>query len=155
MSYSIVNVNDIEGGIEKGAKYIHSKWGNEKNYVFYLDMTLHSTNKPKGLPRVYLLFRDREIVGSYALITNDFISRHDLMPWLACLFIEEHERANRLSPKIFDHAKLEANKCGFDTLYLTTFHDNLYNKFGWKRLEDGYEWDEGNVSKIYSMSTSD
>ena len=155
MSYNIVNVIDIESGIEKGAKYIHSKWGNEKNYVFYLDMTLHSSNEPMGLPRVYLMFKGSEIVGSYALITNDFISRHDLMPWLACLFIEEHERGNRLSQKIFEHAKLEANKCGFGTLYLTTFHDNLYEKFGWERLEDGYEWDEGKVSKIYSMSTLD
>ena len=75
------------------------------------------------------------------------------MPWLACLFIEEHERGKRLSQIIFNHAKLEASRCGFDTLYLTTFHDDLYDKYGWEQLEDGYEWDEGKASKIYSMPT--
>jgi N-acetylglutamate synthase-like GNAT family acetyltransferase len=154
MPYEIANVKDIDGGIEKGAKYIHSKWGNEKNYIFYLDSILHSSNKRTGLPRFYLMFKASEIVGSYALITNDFISRHDLIPWLACLFIEETERGKRLSQTIFNHAKEEARKCGFDTLFLTTFHDDLYDKLGWERLEDGYEWDEGKVSKIYSMPTS-
>ncbi len=153
MLTEIVNIKDYKGGIEEGAKYIHSKWGNKKNYLFYLDSILHSSNKTTGLPRFYLMFKKNEIIGCYALITNDFISRSDLMPWLACLFIEGLERGKRLSQNIFDHAKLEASKCGFDRLYLTTFHDNLYDNLGWERLEDGYEWDEGKVSKIYSMST--
>ena len=153
MSYEIVNVKDFRGGIETGAKYIHSKWGNEKNYVFYLDSIRHSSDMSTGLPRFYLMLKENEVVGCYALITNDFISRHDLMPWLACLYIEKHERGKRLSQMIFDHAKAEARRCGFDTVYLTTFHDGLYDRFGWQRMEDGYEWDEGKVSKIYSMST--
>ncbi len=155
MSYELINVKDFKGGIEKGAKYIHSKWGNKENYIFYLDCIKHSSNEPTGLPRFFLMLKENEIAGCYALITNDFISRQDLMPWLACLYIEEHERGQRLSQKIFDHAKLEAKRCGFDTIYLSTFHDNLYDKFGWERMEDGYTWVEGKVSKIYSTPTLD
>jgi N-acetylglutamate synthase-like GNAT family acetyltransferase len=94
----------------------------------------------------------KEIVGCYALIVNDFISRHDLLPWFACLFIEEPERGKRLSGRMFDHAKLEARGAGHDTIFLTTDHSELYEKFGWERIEDGYDLD-GERTRIYKLST--
>ena len=85
--YQIINVNDYSGGIAEAASYFHSKWGNEGNFMFYLDAMLHSSNEKDGLPRFYLLLKSKEIVGCYALIVNDFISRHDLMPWFASLLV--------------------------------------------------------------------
>jgi N-acetylglutamate synthase-like GNAT family acetyltransferase len=151
--YQIINVNDYSGGIAEAASYFHSKWGNEGNFMFYLDAMLHSSNEKDGLPRFYLLLKSKEIVGCYALIVNDFISRHDLMPWFASLFIEEHERGKKLSQRLFDHAVEEARRAGFATLYLTTDREGLYEKFGWERIEDDYDL-AGEKAKIYKMSTS-
>lgn len=41
----IVNVKDYAGGLEAGARYSHSKWGNEKNSMLYLDALVHSSNE--------------------------------------------------------------------------------------------------------------
>ena len=76
----------------------------------------------------------------------------DLLPWFACLFIEEDERGKRLSNKLFEHAKVEAKNAGFKTIYLTTDHAALYEKFGWEHMEDGYDL-SGKKSRIYMLST--
>ena len=93
----IVNVKDFAEGIEAAVKYIHSKWGKKENYPFYYDAILHSSESGKPLPRFYLLLKDNAIIGCYGLITNDFISRHDLFPWFACLYIEENCNRNLVS----------------------------------------------------------
>jgi hypothetical protein len=36
----------------------------------------------------------------------------------------------------------------FQSLYLTTDHDGLYEKFGWDRIEDAYD-PSGYVTKVY------
>ena len=150
MDVKIVNVHKYAGGLEKAAQYFHEKWGSKDNYPFYLDAITHSQDATPGLPRFYLMLRGSEIIGAYALLTNDFISRHDLMPWLACLFIEESERGQRLSQRIFDHAKVEVEGLGYSTIYLATDHNGFYDKFGWTRIEDGYDHC-GGKTKIYKM----
>ncbi len=44
-----------------------------------------------------------EIIGSYALLTNDIISRQDLMPWFACLFVNENYRNQGLAEELISH----------------------------------------------------
>ncbi len=85
--YKIINVKDYEDGLEKGVAYIHGKWGNDNNYSFYLDAIHHSPVDKGSIPMFYLLLCQKEIVGCYGLIANDFISRHDLMPWFSSLYI--------------------------------------------------------------------
>jgi GNAT superfamily N-acetyltransferase len=146
--YSIINVKDYPGGLEKAVSYIHSKWGKPENYPFYLDAITHSSESGKPLPRFYLLLKQEEIAGCYALLTNDLISRQDLYPWLGCLFIEKTERGQQLGNLLMQHGIAEAGKLGFATVYLTTDHDGYYEKYGWQRIEDGYDfW--GNSTRIY------
>ena len=146
--YSIVNVLDFTQRVDEGIAYIHDKWGDEDNLVFYQNCVEHSLNDRAGIPRFYLMLKDDKIVGCFALLTNDLISRQDLYPWFACLYIEESERGQRLSEKMFVEAFAEAKRAGFDTLYLTTDHIDLYEKYGWERIEDGYEPD-GERVRIY------
>lgn len=142
------NIKDYPGDIKKGIDYIHSKWGSKENYNFYYDAIIHSSPAEKSLPRFYLLIKDETIIGCYGLIINDFISRHDLFPWLACLFIEENHRGSSLGKILLDHGAQEAKRCGFSSVYLTTGHDGYYEKYGWKRIEDGYE-PGGAKTRIY------
>ena len=146
--YQIINAHDFEGGIDMAAKYIHDKWGSDKNYPFYYDCIIHSGKRPGSLPRFYLMIKNETIVGCFALLTNDLISRQDLMPWFACLFIDEAHRGNRLSELMFHHAEQEMSVAGFENLYLATDHQDLYEKFSWLRIEDGYDF-FGNKFLIY------
>lgn len=150
MNYKIINVKKHKSGIEEAINYIHSKWGNNENYDFYFDCISHSSDQKGKLPRFYLMLKENEIVGCYGLLVNDIISRQDLLPWFACLFIEEKERGKRLSEKLLDHAKQEANALGYNTIYLQTEHENFYEKFNWIRIEDGYGV-SGRRSKMYKI----
>lgn len=150
--HKIINVQDYSGGLDTAVAYIHSKWGKPENYAFYYDAIEHSSEPGKPLPRFYLLLKESEIVGCYALLTNDLISRQDLYPWLGCLFIEESERGQQLGALLLNHGVNEAGKLGYKTVYLTTDHDGYYEKYGWQRMEDGYDF-YGNSSRIYQIPT--
>ncbi len=145
----IVNVKEYSGGIDKAVNYIHGVWGNEQNYLFYKDAIYHSSLPGKTLPKFFLLLKDKKIIGCCALITNDFISRHDLYPWLACLFVDEKERGKEYGNLLMKHAEQEAKKSNFAEIYLTTDLDGYYEKYGWTRIEDGINLFGCKPSRIY------
>jgi N-acetylglutamate synthase-like GNAT family acetyltransferase len=149
----VINLKDY-APLHEAVLYYHSKWGDENNFQFFQDAINHSSNRKTGLPRFYLLLKDGRIIGCCGLIINDFISRHDLYPWLCGLYIEENERGRALGSLLMEHAEKEAAKAGFKTVYLTTSHDHYYEKYGWIRMEDGYE-PSGEVTKIYRKKLSD
>lgn len=148
----IVNVWDYDGGMEEAARYFHEAWSGI-DHRFYLDALVHSSRDGHPLPRFYLMLKDGKPVGCYGLVTNDFISRHDLYPWFAALYIDEAERGQALGSRLLEHAAIEAGKAGFATVYLTTDHDGYYEKYGWTRIEDGYERD-GTPARIYSIASA-
>lgn len=141
-------MKNYSGGLDEGIKYYHSKWGNQNNYNFFFDAIFHSTNLVSGLPRFYLLIKNEKIIGCCGLIINDFISRHDLYPWLAGVYIEENERGQGLGNMIIKHVESEAKNAGYSAIYLTTKLDGYYEKYGWKRTDDGFEF-SGKSAKIY------
>ena len=146
--YKIVNMKNYSGGIDETIKYYHGAWGNEKNYSFFADAIKNSTNSKTGLPRFYLLLKQDEIIGCYGIVINDLISRHDLYPWLAGIYIKESERGQELGNLLMKHAESEAKNANYSALYLTTDHDGYYEKYGWKRIEDGYDI-TGEPTRIY------
>lgn len=143
----IINVMDYPGGIEAGIKYIHSKWGNQNNYAFYQDAIIHSSRD--SLPQFHLLIEDEKIIGCSALIINDFISRHDLYPWVACLFVEKEHRGKKYGKELLEYARAQAKLAGFEKVYLTTDLEDLYERFGWERIEDGVDLFSSEPSRIY------
>lgn len=145
----VVNVKDYAEGIDKAIEYIHGAWGNENNYLFYRDAILHSSLPGKSLPQFYLLLKDNDIIGCSGLITNDFISRHDLYPWLSSLYIDVKERGNEYGNVLMEHTEHQAKAVGFPAIYLTTDHDGYYEKYGWERIEDGIDLFSGQPSRIY------
>ncbi len=144
----IINVHEYTGGIEKAVEYIHGIWGNAKSLAYYQDAIRHSFDGGR-LPQFYLLMRSETAIGCAALITNDFISRHDLYPWMACLFVAESERGHEYGNLLMTHAEKQAKAAGFSSIYLTTDHDGYYEKYDWKRIEDGIDLFTGQPSRIY------
>jgi len=144
----IINAHDYTLDFEAACRYIHSKWGNKDNYAFYYDAIVHAGTGKMSLPQFYLIIDGEEFVGCFALITNDFISRHDLFPWFACLFVEPQYRGKQLGSQMMQYGREEARRMGFSTIYLTTDHDGYYEKYGWERMEDGFE-PNGNRTRIY------
>ncbi|MDC3132633.1 GNAT family N-acetyltransferase [Flavobacteriaceae bacterium] len=139
--------------LKKGVDYFWKNWGNESNLNFFKDCIENSFSKNGRIPKFYLMLNNKEIVGCYALLTNDIISRQDLMPWFACLYVEENYRNQGLAEKLLKHSLNESQKFGFDTLYLSTELSNFYEKKGWKYHSKGFGV-FGDEMKIYYSQTN-
>lgn len=148
----IINVRHYSRGLEAAARYFNAAWPGIDT-AFYLDAMQHSYGENSPLPQFYLMLEDDRVIGCYGLAVNDFISRHDLYPWFVALYIDKDRRGRALGSLLLNHALGEAAALGFNTLYLTTDHDGYYEKYGWTRIEDGFERD-GAPARIYAINTS-
>ncbi|MGC1204130.1 MAG: GNAT family N-acetyltransferase [Flavobacteriaceae bacterium] len=139
--------------LKKGVDYFWKHWGSESNFKFYKDCIENSFSDNISVPKFYLMLDKDEIIGCYALLTNDIISRQDLIPWFACLYIEENYRNQGLAERLLKHSLNETQKRGFDTLYLSTELNDFYEKKGWEYYSKGYGV-FGDELKIYSIKTN-
>jgi GNAT superfamily N-acetyltransferase len=118
--------------------------------IIYEDCISHSISAKNTLPQWYILQNDDEMIGCAGLITNDFISRGDLYPWISALFIEERYRGNAYGSLLIEYAMTDAKEAGFEYLYLCTKHIGYYEKYGFKFIGHGYHpW--GGESRIYEI----
>lgn len=148
MNIEIIELSQRMDLLNHGINYFWKCWGNDSNYKFYKDCIENSLNSKNALPKFYLALTENEVVGSYALLTNDIISRQDLMPWFACLFVNEDQRNKGIAGQLMQHALSEAANKGFSTLYLSTHLNNFYENRGWKHIANGYHVDDSEI-KIY------
>jgi len=82
------------------------------------------------------------------LITNDFVSRMDIWPYICALYIEEPFRGHALGARLLDHARTEAARLGFNAAYLCTDHIGYYEKYGFEYIGQGFHpW--GESSRLY------
>ena len=147
---NIISIKKLPEYKDVAIKYIQSKWANEKSMKVYEDCITNCITALNSLPQWYLLMDNEEIIGCAGLITNDFISRMDLYPWICALFIEEEYRGNEYGSVLLEQAQIDAKESGFSHVYLCTDHIGYYERYGFKYIDTGYHpW--GDSSRIYSI----
>ena len=134
----VIHLREHPEYLQEAIAYFQSKWASPASMKVYEDSLTHSF-ADTDLPQWFLLVDNQaaavlSIIGCGGLITNDFISRMDLMPWLCALYVET--------------IKQSAATAGFSTLYLCTDLVSFYEKFGFELMGTGYHpW--GEESMIY------
>jgi len=85
------------------------------------------------LPLTYIAIRNKRLLGSASLRTEDFDNRKDLSPWLGGMIVKESERGKGICTKL-EHAICEkARELGYDSLFLFTFDKmGIYAHLGWR-----------------------
>lgn len=112
----------------------------------------HSLCKNK-LPQTFVALIDGEPAGMYQLsMSDDLNSRPDLYPWLINVYVDEKFRGRNVARELMNTVKENAKKLGLTELYLYTKHIGLYEKFGWKFIEEVKTFkDDSPVERLYKL----
>ena len=134
----VIHLREHPEYLQEAIAYFQSKWASPASMKVYEDSLTHSF-ADTDLPQWFLLVDNQaaavpSIIGCGGLITNDFISRMDLMPWLCALYVDPHYRRQGGARLLIETIKQSAATAGFSTLYLCTDLVSFYEKFGF----DGY-----------------
>lgn len=149
MEHKIISVREHPETAERAIRWFQSHWASEESMAVYEDCIRHCLAAKAPLPQWYLLLQGETIAGGAGLITNDFISRMDLYPWICALYIEESYRGRGYGALLLEKARRDAGAAGFANVYLCTDHIGYYERYGFAHLGTGYHpW--GESSRIYT-----
>lgn len=144
----VIKLREHPHYLNQAIQFFQEKWGNDQSNPVYEDCLTHRLAVENKIPQWYLILEDEKIVAGAGLISNDFISRMDLTPWLCALYVEVPFRKQGFALALISTIKQECKTFDFEKLYLATDHVDFYEKFDFHYLADGYHpW--GEKSRIY------
>jgi len=129
-------------------KWMYEWWGVEDKYKYddvYTYMK-NSFNKER-LPQTFIMCLGDKIIGMYQITYRDLFIRPDIYPWVANIYIEKEYRKKGYGKILIDSIKKQVkDNTSFNTLFLYTSHDNLYERYGWQYIET-----IDNKNKLYKL----
>lgn len=116
---------------EKLAGYVDAcSWNAGKNLAKQM-----RANDFRDWERVFIALVDNSIAGYCTFAKKDCIPDVPYTPYIGYLFVGEQYRGNRLSEKLINFALRYAEKQGFERVYLVSDHANLYEKYGFVKID--------------------
>lgn len=146
----IISVRREPAYLDMAIEYFQRQWASPETMMLYQDSITRCLAAANPLPQWYLLLDGETIVGCVGLITNDFISRMELYPWLCALYVDEHYRGQGCGVLLVNHVAKVTGELGFHRLHLCTDHVGYYERLGFNFDGLGYHpW--GESSRVYSL----
>ncbi len=93
-------------------------------------------NALSGWERVFAAVEGGEIAGFCTLSETDFNPESGHTPYIGFVFVGEGYRGNRLSQRLIRRALDYAKTLDFQSVYLTSGERGLYEKYGFRKLDD-------------------
>ena len=114
------------------AEYAHKcSWSAGKNLA-----KLMRENGFCDWERVFVALDHTIIAGYCTLAKNDCIPNVPYSPYIGFVFVGEHYRGNKISAQLIDAALKYAKELDFDRVYLVSDHVNLYEKYGFIKIDE-------------------
>ncbi|WBM71431.1 GNAT family N-acetyltransferase [Buttiauxella sp. WJP83] len=114
-------------------------FGTEDSRDFFASIV--ATSQREGeMPLTFVAVEGAKLLGTVGLWRCDLISRQDLYPWLAALYIDENQRGRGLGAKLQEHVIQYARTLGYPQLYLYSACKDYYERFGWQYIGDGLDY---------------
>lgn len=148
--YKILSVEENLHLKDRVLKYVENcGWGVKPFFQEQLEIGISLKGK---IPQSFVMLKGEEIIGFYQFIKNEPIKNMELTPWIATLFIDEKYRGQRLSEKLISHGRRYAHKLGYNKVYISTDHIQLYEKMGFHEI--GLDIDKwGSPTKLYEIES--
>lgn len=130
------------------SEYAHNcSWGAGANLAIQMNERAFT-----DWERVFVALDGEQIAGYCTLAKIDCIPNVPYTPYIGFMFVGEAYRGNRLSEKLISAALVYAKKIDFDSVYLVSDHINLYEKYGFVKVDEKMApW--GKIQTIFERLT--
>ncbi|AHJ76731.1 GNAT family N-acetyltransferase [Kosakonia sacchari] len=140
----IIPLYDAPHFAEQVVDWLWCEFGDSLPRDFFASIIAHS-QRPGQLPLTYVMVGDDALLGTVGLWRCDLISRQDLFPWLAALYVKESARGQGLAGQLQRHVIEQAKAMGFQELHLYSACRDFYERFGWRYIGDGLDYPDKTV----------
>ncbi|NUL38251.1 GNAT family N-acetyltransferase [Kosakonia sacchari] len=140
----IIPLYDAPHFAEQVVDWLWREFGDSLPRDFFASIIAHS-QRPGQLPLTYVMVDDDALLGTVGLWRCDLISRQDLFPWLAALYVKESARGQGLAGQLQRHVIEQAKTMGFQELHLYSACRDFYERFGWRYIGDGLDYPDKTV----------
>ena len=111
-------------------------------------------NKFNDWERVFVAIDDSNIVGYCSFLATDCIPDVPYTPYIGYMFVGEDYRGNRLSEKLIRFVLEYARDLDFDRVYLVSDQVNLYEKYGFVKIDEKpAPWNPDTMETIFMHLT--
>lgn len=122
--------------------------------AFFASIVEHSQTAG-ALPVTFIAVENETLLGTVGLWRCDLISRQDLYPWMAALYVAPEARGKGLAGKLQQHVIEYARTPGYCELFLYSACRGFYERFGWQYIGEGMDYPATAVSLYrYDLSPS-
>lgn len=123
-------------------------------WAFFASIVEHSQTQG-ALPITFVAVEGERLLGTVGLWRCDLISRQDLYPWMAALYVAPEARGQGLAGKLQQHVIGYARAQGYTELFLYSACRDFYERFGWQYIGEGLDYPASAVSLYrYDLSLS-
>ena len=135
---------------EQVAEYAHNcSWGAGRNLARQM-----CDNEFNAWERVFVALEGSNIAGYCTFVADDCIPDVPYTPYISSVFVDEEYRRNRLSEKLICSALTYAKELDFDKVYLVSDHVNLYEKYGFTKVDEKpAPWNPDTTESIFMHLT--
>lgn len=130
---------------EQVTEWLWQAFGQGLSRAFFASVIAHS-QQPDALPLTFIATEGETLLGTVGLWRCDLISRQDLFPWLAALYIDEPQRGRGLGQALQQHVIQYARQQGYASLHLYAAFRDYYERFGWQHIGEGIDCPDTRVN---------
>lgn len=135
----ILPLAEAQQHIETVTDWLWQAFGSESSRPFFASI-MASSLSGADLPLTWVAVDGDRAVGTVGLWRCDLISRQDLYPWLASLYVAEDYRGRGLSEQLQQFVMDGSRLRGFKQLYLYSACADYYERFGWHYIGDALDY---------------
>lgn len=139
MTLRIVPLSAVPETREVITDWLWKAFGTDNSRDFFASV-IDSSLSGADLPLTFVALDGERPVGTVGLWRCDLVSRQDLFPWLAALYVDESYRGRGLSKRLQQVIIDCCRQRGDEDLYLYSACMDYYEKFGWRYIGDALDY---------------
>jgi len=141
----IVSLTAVPQFADQITDWQYQAFGEPESRDFFASIVASSLTGT-DFPVTFVAVEAGRTVGTVGFWRCDLISRQDLFPWLAALYVDLPARGKGVSEALQQHVIRYARAQGYSRLWLWSAFGGYYERFGWQPQGEALEYPDKRVT---------